>query len=1166
MRRIASLFIAVTLCVCAAGASALTAAPWASAAALTPGDVVVYRVGAGTGALSSAAAPVFFDEYEPSGKLVESLALPTAVSGSNKPLLASGSGGSEGLLTLSGNDEYLLATGYDTSVGKENVSETESTAVPRTIARVSAGGEINTTTALTDFANKNNPRGATSSDGTHIWVGGAGKSTTGGVHYTTLGSSTSTLMSSNDTNARAVAIYDGQLYTSADPTKESVNIATVGSGLPTSSGQSTTDLPFATAPSEPYAFSFVTLGMGSAPDTLYVADNGAGAVVKYGLSGGGQWVKEGSVAVSGVTGVTADDSDGVVSIYATNETRLYKITDTSGVGGELKGSAEAIASAPANELFRGVAFAPGTTFGSGGAPPPPPSPTISTEQSSLAAALQDPTNPGLGLTVADSPEYAPGELTVTAQSSNTTVAPQSEISITGAGASRALVVTPGAVGVSTITLTVTAPNGAKATTSIEYGVSAYQGDPSDRYYAGAGNGSTAIDVGGGYMIVGDDENNVLRLYHERFSGPPVKTFDFTSKLPFGATEMDIESSARAGDTLYWMGSLSNSKKGKLEPGRDVLFAARITGSGASTELEYLGSYTHLREDLVAWDEANGDPLGFRESTESGVPSNEARGFNVEGLEFAAGSTSTAYIAFRAPLEPPSDRADALLVPVTDFSSLVTGEGAKATFGAPIEWNLGGLGIREIRRNAAGEFLFIAGTPDDSNSQFGLYTWDGDPAHPPVLTNTPIAGVAEGAWESIVSVPEPIASGDQVELLEDNGDTVWYENGQDSKDGLPSDLQKDLGRVFTIELATTTTTVSSSDGGAGAVGAPVTYTATVAPSLSGNGVPTGVVSFSDSHGPISGCSNLPLSEATPDTATCETQHEPPSGTYEITASYSGDSNYTGSSGSAIENVGEAPQITSAGGTTFTEGAAGSLQVTATGAPAPTISESGALPAGVEFNSGTGMLAGTPTQEGVFHIEFTASNGVSPNAVQSFTLTVAAPPVITSPAAATFNDHESSMFALTATGTPAPTISEWGNLPAGVTFENGVLSGTPTQSGTFAITFTASNGVGADSVQRFTLTVAGLHVTTTSLPAVTPGVPYSQQLQASGGVEPYKWSKVSSKLPAGLRLSKSGLLSGTVRAKKYPHGGSFTITVKVTDSTKRTHQTATATLTVAVRSAT
>lgn len=112
------------------------------------------------------------------------------------------------------------------------------------------------------------------------------KKTSGGVHYATLGASTSTLMSSTDTNARAVAIFGGQVYTSSDPTKEGVNIATVGSGLPTTSGQTTSNLPFATAPTQPYAFSLVTLGVGPAPDTIYVADNSAGAVVKFGLVSG----------------------------------------------------------------------------------------------------------------------------------------------------------------------------------------------------------------------------------------------------------------------------------------------------------------------------------------------------------------------------------------------------------------------------------------------------------------------------------------------------------------------------------------------------------------------------------------------------------------------------------------------------------------------------------------------------------------------------------------------------------------------------------------------------------------------------------------------------------------------------------------------------------------
>jgi hypothetical protein len=538
---------------------------------------------------------------------------------------------------------------------------------------------------------------------------------------------------------------------------------------------------------------------------------------------------------------------------------------------------------------------------------------------------------------------------------------------------------------------------------------------------------------------------------------------------------------------------------------------------------------------------------------------------------------------------------------------------------------------------------------------------------------------------------------------------------------------------TTPRVNTTTSIGSSDEGTGTVGASVTYTATVAPQSPGTGTPTGTVSFSDSHGPISGCASQSLNEGSPDTATCATTHEAPAGSDEVTAAYSGDSNYATSSGSTSEEVTEAPAITSGESATFTEGSEGSFEVTATGTPTPSITESGTLPDGVSFDSSTHTLSGTPTQEGVFHIELTAangvgssavqhftltvdaaakitsdnattftegsagsftvivtgtpkpnlsesgalpegvsfdaatgelsgtptqqgeypitleasngvgasavqrftltvdnapaitsednatfteghegsfpvtatgfpnptvteagtlpdgmsfepfgdtitgtptqegvyhitltaSNGVGASAVQHFTLTVDAPPTITSPAKVTFNDHVPSTFTVTATGTPAPTIIRWGNLPEGMTFASGVLSGTPTQTGTFEITFTASNGIGSPSTQQFLLTVVGLHITTTSLPEVKTGVPYSEQLQAVGGLTPYKWSRsTSTPLPSGLRLSSSGLLSGTVSAKKYPHGGSFPVTVTVTDSTSRVHQTATARFTLVV----
>jgi hypothetical protein len=82
-----------------------------------------------------------------------------------------------------------------------------------------------------------------------------------------------------------------------------------------------------------------------------------------------------------------------------------------------------------------------------------------------------------------------------------------------------------------------------------------------------------------------------------------------------------------------------------------------------------------------------------------------------------------------------------------------------------------------------------------------------------------------------------------------------------------------------------------------------------------------------------------------------------------------------------------------------------------------------------------------------------------------------PQITSPGSATFPRNSSGTFSVTTTGTPTPTVGENGALPTGVTFNaaTGVLSGTPTITGTYNITFTAHNGVGADATQNFTLTV-------------------------------------------------------------------------------------------------
>src|SRR5262249_50283836 len=84
---------------------------------------------------------------------------------------------------------------------------------------------------------------------------------------------------------------------------------------------------------------------------------------------------------------------------------------------------------------------------------------------------------------------------------------------------------------------------------------------------------------------------------------------------------------------------------------------------------------------------------------------------------------------------------------------------------------------------------------------------------------------------------------------------------------------------------------------------------------------------------------------------------------------------------------------------------------------------------------------------------------------------------------------------------------------------------------------------DSVQRTLLLAAAPSVTSTSLPAATrTQVGYSASLDTSGGTGGMTWTLTAGVLPANLRLSSSGLISGDVGAAATTQ----TFTVTVTDA--------------------
>jgi hypothetical protein len=238
---------------------------------------------------------------------------------------------------------------------------------------------------------------------------------------------------------------------------------------------------------------------------------------------------------------------------------------------------------------------------------------------------------------------------------------------------------------------------------------------------------------------------------------------------------------------------------------------------------------------------------------------------------------------------------------------------------------------------------------------------------------------------------------------------------------------------------------------------------------------------------------------------------------------------------VQNV--APAITSANKATFQTGAAGAFTVTATGTPDPTLSETGALPGGVNFNNSTGVLGGVPEAGtgGVYSISFAATNGVSPDAQQSFALTIDQAPVITSTSASTFQTGVAGAFTVAATGYPAPALTESGALPTGVTFNpaTGVLSGMPATGtgGLYSISFAASNGVSPSVQQNFVLTIdQAPGITSAAGTTFTLGAANSFLVTGSGF--PFASFVESGALPAGVIFTDNhngtGMLSGTPTA--------------------------------------
>jgi hypothetical protein len=196
--------------------------------------------------------------------------------------------------------------------------------------------------------------------------------------------------------------------------------------------------------------------------------------------------------------------------------------------------------------------------------------------------------------------------------------------------------------------------------------------------------------------------------------------------------------------------------------------------------------------------------------------------------------------------------------------------------------------------------------------------------------------------------------------------------------------------------------------------------------------------------------------------------------------------------------------------------------------------GILPPGLRLDTGSGAIAGTPTQTGsfTFTVVARATTLPFPLAEVSYTLTIVPRLTVSTdlPAARVGQSYRHQFIA--GGGVPPYQFALVG-LTAGIGFDGstGTISGTPVVAVNdvqLELTVTDSGQPPQTLVEPLLLDIQppAVRITTADLPAGKVGVAYSVQLTAEAGQPPYHWAVVSGLLPGGLHLNLStGAITGT-----------------------------------------
>ncbi len=544
-------------------------------AQFTAGRVVVLQAGDGASALVNTGNPIVLREFQTTGTPGITVTVPST---GPTPMIIGGTGTTEGNLSLSGDATRLVFSGYAQALPNATVlSSSAAATINRAVGSVNAGGTFTRNFTSASFFSANSIRGG-ASDGTNYWATGGND----GTDY--FGPGTAGIIATGKTNLRASAVFNGQLYVSsasAAGTPANAGVFAVGTGLPTTTGQTLTTLV--------NSGSTVTNGFFLSPSgTVLYVTIGTGGIQKWTFSAG--WTLAYTMTfAAGANAVVADMSGANPILYAVNNagSQLIRITDPNGGTGSVPVTPTTLATAAANTAFRGIAFAPS------GAPPvgfalssssvaeggtATVGVTMNTAPASNVVVTVSDAGTGSATSASDYNTFASTQLTFLAAGSYPQTQNVSVVTIDDAAAepsetvnlSLAVTSGPASLGTSSHALTITDNDGPAAEPTV----------PSTLSFIVPGTSSITVGMSGG--------NGASRILVIR-AGSAV-TFSPTDATTYAGANSDISLAANLGSLQYLVfnGAGTSVTVTGLSPSTIYHFAAyEYNGTGA--QINYLST-------------------------------------------------------------------------------------------------------------------------------------------------------------------------------------------------------------------------------------------------------------------------------------------------------------------------------------------------------------------------------------------------------------------------------------------------------------------------------------------------------------------------------------------------------------------------------------------------